>query len=171
MADFRPASAQVGRRQPGELNRRHRPGRRSVGVDHRQARLPLSPLPLAQSLSLALRLGCRGAYWLKWATAGVAPPSPAPSLSFAVSHSLSAGLRREVLGTWTKQKQGLQPPLSILFPLFFCCLITHSSKTANPISQPPILTRSLNDLLLTIHSHLRQGSILITSKLILRLKT
>ena len=51
--------------------------------------------------------------------------------------------------------------LFLFFVLFWLGLVTHSTKTANPTSQPPILTRSLSDLLSTIHSQIHQGSILI----------
>ena len=60
------------------------------------------------------------------------------------------------------KKKGASAPFAP-FPFFFCVLglKNNSTKTANPISQPPILTQSLNDLLSTIHSQIRQGSILI----------
>ena len=89
---------------------------------------------LLLSLFLSLRCGCRG-----W---GFPPPwSGAPA--------------RE------EEEGGFGPLFDCSPPFFFGCLITHSTKIASLTSQPPILTRSLNDLLSTIQSQMCQGSVLI----------
>jgi len=74
-------------------------------------------------------------------------------------------LLRSVVRVLADEEERGSVPLFILFIFFFVLfwlgLTTHSTKTTNLISQPLILTRSLNDLLSTIHSQIRQGSILI----------
>ena len=70
-------------------------------------------------------------------------------------------------------KKGARPLLFIIPPNFFCVswLLAHSTKTANPISQPPIPTQSLNDHLSTIHSQNTSRFDLINIELHLRSTT
>ena len=70
-------------------------------------------------------------------------------------------------------RKGLGPFCLLFPPNFFCVswLLAHSTKTANPISQPPIPTQSLNDHLSTIHSQNTSRFNLINIELHLRSTT
>ena len=135
-------------------------------IEHRHGHHRSDPSLLAPPPFLSLSARATAVAWpYPGVVVACRRPTTAPSsLSLSSMVVVGAGAWRTPLrrACSLSRRKGLGPFLFIsnfFFVLFWLGLITHSTKTANPTSQPPILTRSLNDLLSTIRSQIFKGLI------------
>ena len=151
---------------------------RPTGIDVHCLDFPLSQSLLrSQSLFSAFGLGvvAQGNGGQPHAGGDTAAPfSPSPlSLLLGGHQGMAVRTPPGSSVVLPSEERGSAPFVYYSPPIFFCVswLLAHSTKTANPISQPPIPTRSLNDHLSTIHSQNTSRFNLINIELHLRSTT